>query len=262
MVQQESKDWNRYPHDQMIENFQQQAQAQAHAQAQAQAQNQQPPEEKEKIMPPASLNNNDNNNITLKQSISQKAYSALSYAIISWICLAVFLIYLYYVGRDKITYKFSSETMNLMKGSFLMNGILLIVFHLAVQLYKPLDATPASCEDGQGPSSFVKFVDLLREVAINVLPLVLTLFLGYQCTLNMDTVAWASLIPAALFLLYLSIFPVDKIYQKNRKIKINRSGNNPQKPMHQAGSVMSIVPPTLAVYAMMVGLYYYMNRNK
>ncbi len=201
------------------------------------------------------------------RTLAGKSYSLLSYSVLSWVAIATFLVILYLQDKGKIPAKLALDTINLAKGSLVMNSILLIIFYLAVNLYKPLDhMLEKECKNSHDLPSSQKFASLLKEVSLNIVPLILTSFLGYQCLLNMQNVAWAALIPAGIFLLYLSIFPIDKIYSSSEdaSVKIDRSsgGDSPKLRKPNGGSVMSIVPPTLAVYAMIVGLYYYIHHKQ
>lgn len=201
-----------------------------------------------------------------QQSVADGAYSLLSYSVLTWVVIIVFLGMIYLQSKGKLPGKIAAETINMIKGSLVMNAILLVIFYLAVNLYRPLESfSERECQlnssMSKGTAPFTKFVSLLTEVSLNVLPLILTSFLGYHCLLNINTVAWASLLPAGVFLLYLSIFPIDKIYKgQDATIKIDRSDTQP-KVKSAAGSIMGIIPPTLAVYAMVIGLYYYIHSS-
>ena len=193
----------------------------------------------------------------LQERTIDRLYSVLSYSSLSWLAIALLMGYLYMQKQDKAPFRVGTNAMDLTKAAMVMNGILVVIFYLAVTLYKPMDTTPIECKLDDKKASFTKFVGLLSEVGINVLPLILTGFLGYHCLLSLHNIATVAFIPAVIFLIYHSIMPVDKIYINTPDVQLD---SNSGSTIRTKGSIMSIVPPTLAVYSLIVGLYYLIHK--
>lgn len=195
---------------------------------------------------------------TVKKGLHQKTfdglYSTLSYSFLTWVCLGLLLGYIYMQSKGKAPFAASGDTLNMVKAAMVMNAVLVVVFYLAVTHYRPMDTTPEACMSDDKKASATKFIGLLTEVAINVLPLILTGFLGYHCLLGLHNIATVAFIPAVVFLVYHSVLPVDKIYLKAPDVRLDKTG------VRTKGTIMSIVPPTLAVYSSIVGLYYLLHK--